>query len=111
MTFRRTTGPSVMDPANGASTQPSIVVFSGSVRIQEHQVHATSVVTGAELVTTHAYQVSLDVKADLRQNDVGTVDACSDATLVGRRLRVNDLQHGSLLFERTVICIDDLGVA
>jgi uncharacterized protein DUF6093 len=111
ITFRRTTGPSVMDSVTGSSTQPTTVVFTGTCRIQEHQARAHSTVAGAELVTTHAYQVSLDVAADLQKNDVGTVDTCSDTTLVGRELRVDDLQHGSLLFERTVICIDDLGVA
>lgn len=111
MTFRRTTGPSVMNPTTGSSTQPTAVMFTGTCRIQEHQVNAHTVVAGAEVVTTHAYQVSLDVAADLRKNDIGTVDTCEDATLVGRELRVDDLQRGSLLFERTVICIDDLGVA
>jgi hypothetical protein len=111
ITFRRTTGPSVMDPANGTSTQPTAIVFTGTCRIQEHQINAHTVVAGAEVITTHAYQVSLDVAADLRKNDIGTVDSCNDATLVGRELRVDDLQRGSLLFERTVICIDDLGVA
>lgn len=111
ITFRRVTGPPVMDPATGTSTQPKAIVYTGSCRIQEHQINAHTDVAGAEVVTTHAYQVSLDVAADLQKNDVGTVDVCSDATLVGRGLRVNDLQHGSLLFERTVICIDDLAVA
>jgi hypothetical protein len=100
-----------MDPVTGTSTQPTITVHSGTCRIQDHQVNAHTAVAGAEVITTHAYQVSLDVAAALRKNDVGTVDACSDVTLVGRELRVDDLQRGSLLFERTVICIDDLGVA
>lgn len=111
ITFRRASGAKVFDPATGTTTQPNTVVFSGSCRIQDHQINSHTAVAGAEVITTHAYQVSLDVAADLQKNDVGTVDACADPTFVGRELRVDDLQRGSLLFERTAICIDDLGVA
>jgi hypothetical protein len=108
ITFRRISGPPVHDPATGSTDQPRTVVYTGSCRIQEHQINAHSAVAGAELITTHAYQVSLDVAAALQKDDIGTVDASNDPTLVGRELRVNDIQRGSLLFERDVICIDDL---
>lgn len=108
ITFRRISGPPVHDPATGSTDQPRAVVFSGPCRIQEHQLNVHSTVAGAELITTHTYHVSLSVEADLRQNDIGTVDASDDPTFVGRELRVNDIQRGSLLFQRDVICIDDL---
>ena len=108
ITFRRFSGPPVHDPVTGSTSRPKTIVYTGPCRIQEHQVSANSTVAGAELITTHAYQVSLAVEADLRQNDMATVDACNDPTMVGRELRVDDIQRGSLLFERDVIVIDDL---
>lgn len=108
MTFRRISGPPVHDPVTGSTSQPKAIVYAGACRIQEHQVSAHSTEAAAQVITTHAYQVSLAVEADLQQNDVGTVDTCNDPTLVGRVLRVDDIQRGSLLFERDVIVIDDL---
>lgn len=109
ITFRRFSGPPVHDPDTGSTDRPKAVVFSGTCRIQDHVTNAAGAfVAGAERITVHAYQVSLDVEADLQIDDVGTVDACNDPTLTGRELRAVDLQRGSLLFERTVICVDNL---
>jgi len=110
ITFRRASGPAVFDPATGSTSQPKTVVFTGQVRLQHHEIGtASATVAGAEKVTAHRYQVSGPVEMDLLTDDVGTVDDCNDPTLVGRELRVVDLQRGSLLFERTVLCIDNLG--
>jgi hypothetical protein len=98
----------VHDPATGSTSQPRTTVYSGPCRIQEHQARVHAVDVAAEQITTHAYQVSLPVEADLQKNDVGTVNACNDPTFVGRELLVEDIQRGSLLFQRDVICIDNL---
>jgi hypothetical protein len=45
---------------------------------------------------------------DLQIDDVGTVDTANDPTLVGRELRVTDIQRGSLLFQRDVVATDNL---
>lgn len=112
ITFRRFSGPPVHDPETGSTSRPTVVVFSGTCRIQDHVTNAAGAfVAGAERITVHAYQVSLPVEADLELDDVGTVDASNDPTLTGRELRVIDIQRGSLLFERDVICTDNLEAA
>ena len=109
VTFRRASGPAVFDPATGSTAQPKTVVFTGLVQIQHHETTAAgSTVAGAEKITSHDYQVSGPVEMDLLPDDVGTVDASNDPTLTGRELRVTDIQRGSLLFQRDVICTDNL---
>jgi hypothetical protein len=79
------------------------------VRIQHKEIGtASATVAAGEKVTAHRYQVSGPVEMDLLNGDVGTVDDCNDPTLTSRELRVIDLQRGSLLFQRDVICIDNL---
>jgi hypothetical protein len=109
ITFRRFTGESTHDPATGSTSRDSVVVFSGQVRLQHHEIGtASATVAAAEQITTHRYQVSGPVEMDLMKDDVGTVDTANDPTFVGREIRVRDIQRGSLLFERTVICVDNL---
>lgn len=108
ITFKRASGPPVHDPETGSTSQPTTTVYSGPCRIQEHQISAHEADAAAQRITTHAYQVSGPVEMNLELDDVGTVDASNDPTLVGRPLRVTDIQRGSLLFQRDVTCIDDL---
>lgn len=108
VTFRRISGPPVHDPDTGSTSQPTAVVYAGWFRVQEHQVSAHTTDAAAQRITTHAYQLSGAVEVDLRVDDVGTVVDCNDPTLTGRSLRVTDIQRGSLLFERTFTCTDDL---
>jgi len=108
ITFRRFSGPPVFDPETGSTSRPKDVVYSGEFRVQEHQVSSHETDAAAQQVTTHAYQVSGAVDVDLGIGDMGTVDACNDPTLVGCELLVTDIQRGSLLFERTFTCTDDL---
>jgi hypothetical protein len=109
ITFRRFTGTSTHDPNTGSTSRDSIVVYSGPVRIQHHETtSAGSVIAGAQKVTIHDYQVSGPVEMDLQRDDFGTVDTCNDPTFIGRELTVTDVQRGSLLFQRDVICTDDL---
>jgi hypothetical protein len=108
VTFTRFSGPPEHDAATGSTSRPSVTVYSGLFRIQEHQVAAHTDDVAAQQITTHAYQLSGAVEVDLQINDMGHVDACDDPTLVGRGLLVSDIQRGSLLFERTFTCTDSL---
>jgi hypothetical protein len=108
VTFRRFSGPPVFDPDTGSTSRPKVVVYSGTFRIQEDQVTAHQADAAAQKITTHNYQLSGAVEVDLQIDDVGTVDASNDPTLVGRELRVTDVQRGSLLFERTLSATDNL---
>lgn len=112
ITFKRFSGDPVFDPETGSTSRPSTTVFSGQVRIQHHETaSAGSTVAAGQKITSHDYQVSGPVEMDLKIDDVGTVDACNDPTLVGRELTVTDIQRGSLLFQRDVICTDNLEAA
>lgn len=108
VTFRRFSGPPVHDPVTGSTSRPTAVVCSGTFRIQAYQTNAQNTDAAAQRITTHAYQLSGAVDVDLKVDDVGTVDVCADSTLVGRELRVTDIQRGSLLFERTFTATDNL---
>lgn len=112
VTFRRLTGTPVHDPATGSTSQESTVVYAGPCRIQNNETtSAGSMVAGAQKITSHDYQVSGPVEMNLKVDDVGTVDSANDPTLVGRELTVTDVQRGSLLFQRDVICTDNLAAA
>lgn len=108
VTFRRFSGPPVYDPETDDTSRPSVVIYTGLFRIQEDQINAHTADAAAQQITTHNYQLSGAVEVDLQVDDIGTVDACNDPTLVGRELRVTDIQRGSLLFERTLSCTDNL---
>lgn len=109
ITFRRFVGEPMFNPATGSTTRASLVVYSGPCRIQHHETtSAGSTVAAGQEITSHDYQVSGPVEMDLKVDDVGTVDAANDPTFIGRGLRVIDIQRGSLLFQRDVICTDNL---
>lgn len=110
VTFRRFSGPPVHDPETGSTGRPKAIVYTGEFRIQEDQVTASVTDAAAQQITTHRYQLSGEVEVALEIGDVGTVTATNDPTLVGRELRVTDIERGSLLFERTFICTDNLEV-
>lgn len=112
ITFRRYTGASTHDPVTGSTSRDSTVVYAGPCRIQHHETtSAGSTIAAAEKVTTHDYQVSGPVGMDLQRDDFGTVDTANDPTLAGRQLIVTDIQRGSLLFQRDVMCTDNLEAA
>jgi len=110
VTFRRFSGPPVHDPETGSTSRPKTVVYTGEFRIQEDQVTASVADAAAQQITTHRYQLSGAVEVAVEIADVGTVTAANDPTLIGRELRVTDIERGSLLFERTFICTDNLEV-
>jgi hypothetical protein len=110
ITFKRPDGAPVFDPDTGTTTQPTVTVYSGPCRIQELQREHTTI-DPAQRITIRRYQVSLTIQATgLRLDDVGTVDAANDPSLIGRGLRVIDVQRGSLTFQRDLIVTDNLEV-
>jgi hypothetical protein len=49
-----------------------------------------------------------EIRAGEQDGDYGKVTACDDPLLIGRILNVTDVQHGSLMWERDLICTDTL---
>jgi hypothetical protein len=108
ITFKRPNGAPVFDSTKGETTQPTVTIYSGSCRIQELPREHTTI-AAAERITWRRYRVSLTIAATgLRLDDVGTVDAANDPSLIGRGLRVIDVERGSLTFQRDLTCTDDL---
>ncbi|HEY9356494.1 MAG TPA: DUF6093 family protein [Arthrobacter sp.] len=49
-----------------------------------------------------------EIRAGEQDGDYCKVTASSDPLLIGRTLNVTDVQHGSLMWERDLICTDTL---
>ena len=106
-------------PAWPSETPSSGPVYASDVpcRVQA-LVSSTEAEAVTQKVTTRRYLVTLPVSRvpDLTVTDTGpwvTVTGYQpgyegDPHLVGRRLKVVDVQRGTLLWERDLICSDDL---
>lgn len=84
---------------------------TAACRIQQLNREATPE-TAAQTVNTHDYLVVVSIDAPTiiggERGDYGIVTESSDPKLVGRRLDVRDVQHGSLMWERDLVCVDNL---
>lgn len=82
------------------------VVYTGPCRVLALTSRsARPVVVGEAQETRHRYQVSL--LADAAQIEIGdlvTVTGTVDPALAGKRLRVTDIQYGSELWQRDLMC-------
>lgn len=68
--------------------------------------------TGEQRVSTHDYLIAVPIAGTtvLAVGHVGVIYECpDDPSLVGREIKVTDVQRGSLMWERDLICIDHLG--
>lgn len=99
----------VFDPATGSTTRPVITVYTGACRLQALDVGDNATLTGEQQVTGHTYRVSLPYPVDAQVDDTLTVTTASDPTLTGRKLRITDVARGSLVWQRDLIAVDDLG--
>lgn len=82
-------------------------------RVQELNASGRAVPTD-QPVFERDYLVSIpidgapEIRAGEQDGDYGKVTDCEDPLLIGRILNVTDVQHGSLMFERDIICTDTL---
>lgn len=71
-----------------------------------------SAVAADQPVNLHDYLVVVSVDSPPivggERGDYGIILDSSDSLLEGRRLDVRDVQHGSLMWERDLICVDNL---
>jgi hypothetical protein len=82
-------------------------VYSGPCRLQRSPGVASKQPTvGDREVTIREYVVSLPVSVPLiKVNDIGTITACpDDPQLAGQQMRVRDPRHGSILWQRDLLC-------
>lgn len=75
--------------------------------------NSNSAVSAEQPVGTRQYLVALPIEGlpPITAGEGGTVikvTACKDPGLIGRALRVIDIQHGTEMFERDLICVDNL---
>lgn len=85
--------------------------YTTECRVQQLNREGTAV--AAEQPTNlHDYLVTVPISSPEilpgEGGDYGIVTQASDPLLVGRRLDVRDIQHGSLMWERDLVCTDNL---
>lgn len=105
------------DPAtggDGTTTPPARTdVAATTARIQARNASERVVLVGENTVTLRTYLVAVPVDAgDIRVDDHGevtSVAADADPELLGLVLRVRDVIYGSEVWQRDLICEDDLG--
>lgn len=74
---------------------------------------ATRAVPAEQPVNERSYLVSIpmdapEIRAGEEDGDYCQVLTSTDPLLVGRILNADDIQHGSLMWERDIVCIDTL---
>lgn len=99
---------------NTQSTDPPAPTtsWSGPCRVQAQPTQAQDAESAGQQVTTRTYLVAVPLHAVLPEAGVNggrvVVTACEDPTLLDRPLRIADITRGSLLWERDLVCVDDL---
>lgn len=107
-------GPGTWNDTTNEYDPPARIVLHTNVpcRVQQQKQPQVSDV-GTQQVTTHDYLVCVPISiTDAAEGQCVTVnggDSTLDPSLIGRPLVVTDVQRGSLLWERDLICIDNLG--
>lgn len=95
-------GEPVYNPATLAYTASSTTVYSGKCRVKPSALSGnTTVQAGEERVALWPYAVSVPVSVtDVELDDLVTVTASADASLVGRVLRVRSTARGTHITAR-----------
>jgi hypothetical protein len=110
-------GPGIWNPVTMQNDPPARVVLHTNVpcRVQQHTLPQAADV-GTQQVSSHDYLVVVpvtitDVAVDHCVTVTGSRDQLDpvDPSLIGRLLVITDVQRGSLLWERDLIAIDNLG--
>lgn len=86
---------------------------TSACRVQE-LTSSGRAVPAEQPVTERRYLVAVpidgtpEIRAGEADGDYGKVTAATDPLLIGRILNVADVQHGSLMWERDLVCTDTL---
>lgn len=90
-------------------TVPADPYYTGVCRAQQ-QKQPQVATTGEQRVSTHDYLVTVPASvAGVKLGHIVTVTSAVDPSLIGRPLKVVDVMRGTEMWERDLICIDDLG--
>lgn len=111
---------SLSDPHQGPAPYPvpdgwdGLDLLAADKRCRVQVLNNSKNATSAEQpVGTRQYLVALPIEGlpPITAGEGGTVikvTECKDPGLIGRTLRVIDIQHGTEMFERDLICVDNL---
>lgn len=107
---RITDGPAPWPPPETPTPVP--VLWEGICRLQELK-RTNNAVAAEQPVYLRDYLVTVPITGTPKfvageRGDLGEVIECEDPQFLGRKIRVTDIQHGSLMWERDLVCVDDL---
>jgi hypothetical protein len=109
---RAGTGAPVWNATTNAYDPPARVVLHTNLecRVQHWRKFAQVDTVGEQRVSTHEYLVQVPITVtDVELDQQVRIDACEDASFVGKRIVVTDIHRGSLMWDRALLCIDNLG--
>lgn len=107
-TITRSGGAPVFDSTTGTYTDPAATtVYSGKCRVKPANLTSRTVQAGEQQVALWPYSVSMPLSALPELDDVVTVTASVDASLVGRTLRVRSVARGTFLTARRLDCEEE----
>lgn len=96
----------------GKETTPTGAYATGTARVQVLSPAGQDVLVAEDEVQVVGYQVTVDVDTtDYLVGDIGkvtAVDTDADPTLAGKELRIESVARGSHVFERVLICVENL---
>jgi len=98
------------DPETGTYPRTPAGPYYTDVCRAQQQKQPQVATTGEQRVSTHDYLVTVPASVTaVKLGHLVKVTAAEDASLIGRVLQVTDVQRGTEIWERDLICIDYLG--
>lgn len=100
------------DDSNGKFPTTKATPYLDTACRAQQQKQPQVATTGQQKISTHDYLIAvpIDGTSTVRAGHIGVIYECpDDPTLIGRELRITDVQRGSLMWERDLICTDHLG--
>lgn len=100
-------------PQDGPSPAITDLVWLGPCRVQALDSRATAAEAAAQQVTTRDYLIAIPaaapaVRAGVNGDSIRILVNPDDELVLGRVFRVVDIAHGSVLWQRDLMCADDL---
>lgn len=99
-------GEPTTDPATGAVTFPSTVVWSGPCRVRQPGMWGRTGEAGGEQIAPTTFRLSIPFAvSDVRRDDTVTITASPDPALIGRTFVVRFIPDmGATITARRLLC-------
>lgn len=100
------------DPTDGSSSgADNATHYDGLCRVQILSVQDHVALFGEQEITVQGYLITTTMDNDATQVDdvVAITEAAADSTLVGRQMTVAKIMAGTLVWERDLVCLENLG--